>query len=165
MADFVGISSEDGIQRKMTFCTSRDETKGYIFLQVRKTQISDYAEYRQVRQNLLNIACGSARNKFPKLDKVVGIAIDAPKFVQSNSEDLILLECSRWSDEDRIMYEQANEGLGFFKTNNPQKHRKFRDFPVSKTKPGRNDRCFCGSGKKYKKCHGSHVPYASRPDR
>jgi preprotein translocase subunit SecA len=22
-------------------------------------------------------------------------------------------------------------------------------------KPGRNDPCFCGSGKKYKKCHGA----------
>ena len=25
-------------------------------------------------------------------------------------------------------------------------------------KPGRNDPCCCGSGKKYKKCHGAAVP-------
>ena len=24
-------------------------------------------------------------------------------------------------------------------------------------KPGRNDDCFCGSGKKYKKCHGANA--------
>jgi hypothetical protein len=26
---------------------------------------------------------------------------------------------------------------------------------VAEKKPGRNDPCFCGSGKKYKKCHGA----------
>jgi hypothetical protein len=30
---------------------------------------------------------------------------------------------------------------------------------VQKEKPGRNDKCPCGSGKKYKKCHGNVVSY------
>ena len=28
-----------------------------------------------------------------------------------------------------------------------------KEQPASKEKPGRNDPCWCGSGKKYKKCH------------
>jgi|GEM_PF-4913478 len=32
---------------------------------------------------------------------------------------------------------------------------KFPDNPPKKEKPGRNDPCHCGSGKKYKRCHGS----------
>jgi hypothetical protein len=30
----------------------------------------------------------------------------------------------------------------------------FYPAPVGAERPGRNDPCFCGSGKKYKKCHG-----------
>jgi len=32
--------------------------------------------------------------------------------------------------------------------------RRFNDFHGSQGKIGRNDPCPCGSGKKYKKCHG-----------
>lgn len=31
----------------------------------------------------------------------------------------------------------------------------FKKLPDGEKKPGRNDPCFCGSGKKYKKCHGA----------
>jgi hypothetical protein len=31
----------------------------------------------------------------------------------------------------------------------------FKTLPKGEPAPGRNDPCFCGSGKKYKKCHGS----------
>jgi len=30
-----------------------------------------------------------------------------------------------------------------------------KEIRASQPKPGRNDPCFCGSGKKYKKCHGA----------
>ncbi|WP_319612993.1 hypothetical protein [Acidiphilium acidophilum] len=100
---------EDSIQRKMIFMTSFDRTKGYVFLQIRKLRISNYDIYRTFRQNLLKIACGSAKNKFPDLKKIVGIATDAPRFAAENSEDLILLECEKWSDEDSIEYKRANE--------------------------------------------------------
>ena len=62
----------------------------------------DYeSEYRPKRQAVLEVACGAARNKFPHLEKVVGIAIDAPKFATSNSEDFILLDCKEWTEETR----------------------------------------------------------------
>lgn len=31
----------------------------------------------------------------------------------------------------------------------------FKTLPAGEPEPGRNDPCFCGSGKKYKKCHGA----------
>lgn len=89
---------------------------------------------------------------------VIGIAIDAPKYAETNSEDFILMDCTDWPDEQREHYEKANEGLGFF-TTGVVEHRIVTEFPVVKkannpnrVKIGRNDPCPCGSGKKYKKC-------------
>jgi len=36
-----------------------------------------------------------------------------------------------------------------------EKQTKSRNAPVSRKSVGRNDPCPCGSGKKYKKCHGN----------
>ena len=111
---------------------------------------------------MLEIACGAARNKFPHLKKVIGIAIDAPKFTRKNSEDFLLMDCSHWPDDLRERYERENEMLGFFKSPNlTMQKKKVKEFPVveednskrlSHTKIGRNSPCPCGSGKKFKKC-------------
>ena len=113
---------------------------------------------RPKRQVLLEVACGAAKNKFGHLKTVVGIAIDAPKYAETNSEDFILMDCTDWLDEQRDHYEKANEGLGFFKTGVVEK-RTVTEFPVVETpkvprrvKVGRNAPCPCGSGRKYKKC-------------
>lgn len=145
--------------RKMSFMPSFFEDKGYVFLQLKVDDITDYDnEYRPKRQALLEVACGAARNKFKHLRTIIGIAIDAPKYADKNSEDFILMDCSDWTDSLREHYEKVNEGLGFFKTGVLEK-RKVTEFPTakktlvsSKVKVGRNDPCPCGSGKKYKKC-------------
>ncbi|GAA5263684.1 hypothetical protein ACOSOMT5_P0104 [Acidiphilium sp. MT5] len=136
---FAYIKLDQGqIQRKMTYFSGLDSDIGYIFLQVRAVEIADYAIYRKFRQEMLKVACGSAKNRFPKLQKVIGIAIDAPRFVQSNSEDLILLECDNWSDHDRIAYERGNEMFGFFRTTGPLASQRFIDFPPRSDELGRN---------------------------
>jgi uncharacterized protein YchJ len=147
------------IMRNLSFMPSFYEEKGYVFLQLKVDGITDYEnEYRPKRQALLELACGAARNKFDHLKTVVGIAIDAPKYADTNSEDFILLDCSNWTEEDRDHYEKANEEIGFFKTGIVEK-RTVSEFPVVKDpktsgnkKVGRNAPCPCGSGKKYKKC-------------
>ena len=108
---------------------------------------------------MLVTACGVARNKFPHYTKIVGIAIDAPKFAKGNSEDFLLLECSEWTEEQRQYYEEANEDFEFFETKNLQQTIvKTTDFPLPaykanrRVKVGRNEPCPCGSGKKFKKC-------------
>jgi hypothetical protein len=150
-----------GIARNISFMPSFYEDVGYVFLQVRHPKIRDYEnEYRPKRQAMLEIACGVAKNKFPHLNKVIGIGIDAPKFSTQNAEDFILLNCEEWTEEDRIRYEKKNEALKFFESSRITKKMKtVRDFPTSsKTKMvkiGRNEKCPCSSGLKYKKCCGS----------
>ena len=143
------------IMRNLSFMPSFYEEKGYVFLQLKVDGITDYEnEYRPKRQALLEIACGAAKNKFNHLKTVIGIAIDAPKYADTNSEDFILLDCSNWTDEDRHHYEKVNEDIGFFKTGVVEK-RTVSEFPVSSApkasasrKVGRNAPCPCGSGKK-----------------
>ncbi|MFA5035321.1 MAG: hypothetical protein WC500_06050 [Candidatus Margulisiibacteriota bacterium] len=104
------------ITRHISFMPSFYKDKGYMFLQFYKDKITNYAEYRLVRQKMLEIACGATKNKFPHLNKVVGIAIDAPKYQEDNSEDFLLLNCEEWTDEDRRCYEEANKLMGFYKS-------------------------------------------------
>ena len=151
--------TQNRIMRNLSFMPSFYEGKGYVFLQLKIDGITDYDnEYRPKRQAMLELACGAAKNKFDHLKTVVGIAIDAPKYAETNSEDFILMDCSNWTDEERDHYEKANEGLGFFKTGTVEK-RTVTEFPVvekpkatRRVKVGRNAPCPCGSGKKYKKC-------------
>ena len=147
------------VMRNLSFMPSFYKDKGYVFLQLKVDGITDYEnEYRPIRQAMLEIACGAAKNKFDNLKTIIGIAIDAPKYAKTNSEDFILLDCTDWPDEQREHYKKLNEELGFFKTGVVEK-RTVTEFPVvkkprvpSRAKIGRNDPCPCGSGKKFKKC-------------
>jgi len=147
------------IMRNLTFMSSFYPDKGYVFLQLKVENIGDYEnEYRPKRQAMLRIACGAAKTKFPHLKTVVGIAIDAPKFSQRNSEDFILLDCTNWTAEVEGQFKKENEGLGFFMSGTPVQ-KNIREFPNPtastkglSVKVGRNSPCPCGSGLKYKKC-------------
>jgi hypothetical protein len=153
--------------RQVTFLPSYLPKVGYVLLQLRAPEsFRTEPDYREKRQRLLEIACGAAKNKFPNLVKVIGIGIDAPKFAGGrNAEDFILMPCEVWTDEMRAHYEAENEPWSFFGT--PQL-RQFNDrvtqfvpprsiptSPAPKAKVGRNTSCPCGSGKKFKKCHGA----------
>lgn len=150
-----------GIVRNLSFLPSFFPGRGYVFLQLHQENAGDYdTEYRPFRRRMLEFACGAAKLKFPHLEKVIGIAIDAPKYSRINSEDFILLECGNWSEEDQAYYEEANKKLRFFQTDALKEHRMHvTEFPtaqkpVNLPKIGRNQLCPCGSGKKYKQCHG-----------
>jgi hypothetical protein len=106
--------SENESIRVLNFMPSFFDDKGYVFLQLRTDYASDYDEYRSIRSKMLEIACGAAKNKFPHLNDVIGIAIEPPKFSSTVSEDFCLLRCSEWPDELRREFEEANSHLGFF---------------------------------------------------
>jgi hypothetical protein len=155
--------NKEMITRHLSFMPSFYQTTAYVFLQIRYKGIEDYeTNYRPKRRAILELACGVARNKFPQFSKIVGIAIDAPKFSTLNSEDFVLINCEQWPDEQRQFYEEQNKGLKFFETADLKSEIKtVSNFPApskSKTRPkiGRNELCPCGSGKKYKKCHGPY---------
>jgi len=153
--------SSKPIIRNLSFMPSFYKGTGYVFLQLKVEGITDYNnDYRPKRRAMLEIACGVAKNKFEYLEKVVGIAIDAPKYTKTNSEDFILMDCDNWTVDHRKRYEKANEGLGFFETDSlTMKKKTVKNFPdimehkeMPRAKVGRNAPCPCGSGKKYKKC-------------
>jgi hypothetical protein len=144
---------QEGVVRSVSFVPSFYQDKVYIFLQLRwpERTAGDYdTVYRPRRQAALEIACGVARNKFPHLKKVVGIAIDAPRDKPINSEDLILMDDAEWPDEQKRKYDEANKELKFFETDTLQKgiiH--VKNFPdannaATSVKIGRNAQCPCG---------------------
>jgi hypothetical protein len=106
-----------GIVRHLSFLRSFYPNVGYVFLQLFQEDRGDYeTEYRPLRRGMLEIACGAAKLKFSNLTKVIGIAIDAPKYSRINSEDFILLNCESWSKEQQRYYQEANRELRFFQT-------------------------------------------------
>jgi hypothetical protein len=100
--------------RHLCFGISQDSDKGYVFLQFQGLSFPTYDEYRQARQGILEIACGAAKNKFFDLRRVVGIAVEPPKFNETLSEDFVLLECAIWTKQERAHYDDLNAEFGFF---------------------------------------------------
>jgi hypothetical protein len=111
------------IYRFVSYIPSLEPNKAYIFLQL-KAEINGATrdEIRELRQYMLGVACGSAKNKFMYLQKIVGIATDPPKLNQIISEDFILLDCSTWSQEQQMHYDTENEieGMRFFLSDNKE---------------------------------------------
>jgi hypothetical protein len=152
-----------GIVRHLSFLPSFYSNRGYVFLQLFQENPGDYeTEYRPFRRKMLEFACGAAKLKFSHLNKVIGIAIDAPKYSRMNSEDFVVLNCENWTKHDQDYFEEANKTLCFFQSGALKQHRMhITEFPTAQKPPnppkiGRNELCPCGSGKKYKRCHG-HV--------
>ncbi|CAH0248036.1 SEC-C domain-containing protein [Roseomonas sp. CECT 9278] len=152
------------LTRHMRFFRSFYSKTGYVFIQVwippelRKGEIDD----RSIRREMLRIACGAAKNKFPDLEIVVGIAIEPPRMTTSIGEDFIWMDCRGWTDKDREEILDSNRAWGFFDTGKLREgtHTEFVA-PQTKSvararprKPGRNDPCPCRSGLKFKRCHG-----------
>lgn len=148
--------------RQVTFLPSFEPNVGYVFLQLRAPEeFSTAPDFREKRQTLLETACGAAKNKFPNLVKVIGIGVEAPKFSNGSvAEDFILMSCETWSDGTKAHYEERNRDWNFFCTSSLRKsYERVTQFvppprPGKPGKVGRNDPCPCGSGKKFKRCHG-----------
>jgi hypothetical protein len=114
----------EGLPRYISLMPSFYPKKRYLFLQLRApSEIRNADDYRQKRQFMLEVACGAAKNAYPEIELIVGIAIDAPKFFEDNSEDFLLMDCLEWTEEERIYYENLNEKFGFFITDLQQKER------------------------------------------
>ncbi len=167
LAAIEGFPESDApLVRAVSLMPSFWEGTAYVFLQLKVLEKGDYdTEYRPVRQGMLEIACAAARMRLPTLERVIGIAIDAPRYAgEINSEDLLLMEFSEWDAEREAYYAEANTELRFFATDSmTETNIRITEFPTDpepvnlkldskKRKIGRNELCPCGSGKKYKIC-------------
>ena len=158
--------NDEPFVRSVSLMPSFYQGTRYVFLQWKATDPTRSTEnLREVRQAMLEIACAAAKLKFPEIQRVIGIATNAPKFAgKTNSEDMLLMEFDEWTPEQKAHYKEANKELRFFETPQMQLTKQtVSEFPsVPKAKPtspkrvkvGRNDPCVCGSGRKSKKCCG-----------
>ena len=155
----VKSTSGDQVGRKLALMSSFYEGAAYVFLLIPYDGVADYErDYRPMRQKVLEVACGVARNRWTHLNKIIGISIDVPTHDTDHSaEDFILLECAEWSNETAASYRKENEHLKLFEKAT-QTRKRTLDFPNQAggkrvmSKIGRNDPCICGSGRKFKKC-------------
>lgn len=164
MLDAVDRFPDSGsFTRQVTFLSSFELNVGYVFLQLRvPEEFRTAPNFREKRQEILEIACGAAKNRFPNLLKVIGIGVEAPKFSGGTvAEDFILMPCETWPEEMKAYYQDQNRKWNFFSTSELRQFRITQFVPPSRPakaanprKIGRNQPCPCGSGKKFKKCHG-----------
>jgi hypothetical protein len=160
--NIINFPDTSGLTRHVSLMPSFYPDVSYVFFQLRAPEeIRRQPDYLDKRRTLLEIACGAAKNKFPQLNKVIGIGMDAPKFAgDTNSEDFILMPCGEWCDETQSHYQYLNQDWRFFETSQLQRYEQMVTQFVPPKRPdvfkkvGRNEACPCGSGKKYKRCHG-----------
>ncbi|WP_051571724.1 YecA family protein [Ruminiclostridium cellobioparum] len=168
--DHIEISSKDenvDFSARIVFSTKSDEPT-YVFLVVVRLDGEDLYKYRNRRRLLLINYCAVVKHKYPSNDHIIGLAVE-PKYSQERSEDMIYLDAREWTTEMEINAAEAHEKLGILKDISPKtlptEPRHYIDAKLGADlsnniisgKPGRNDPCPCGSGIKFKRCHGSMI--------
>jgi len=110
--------TDEPVVRNVLLMPSFYDGTYYVFLQLKtQGQPNSVQKHREVRTAMLEIACAAVKLKSPETERVIGIAIDAPKFAgQDNPEDMILMEFEDWSAERKAHYEEMNKKLRFFTT-------------------------------------------------
>lgn len=130
----------------------------YVFLFVKRQPDLSDAEYRNLRMNLLSDYCHVTKLRFPQAIHIIGIASEAG-IVPRRSEDCLYLNASDWNAEAEAKAREIQQRFGLLKQVKPGRERE-HEYPVDHTgKPrrtmlSRNSPCPCGSGKRFKRCHG-----------
>lgn len=113
------------VTRHVAFCPSFFKDVGYIFFQLWIPELSQTpsSEYIAMRRHMLEIACGAAKIKFKHLSKIIGFGMSAVKYSgYTNTEDIVLLECQEWTENETEYYEKENSHFDFFKTKRMKKY-------------------------------------------
>lgn len=152
---------------RVVFSTKATEPS-YVFLVVGSDEGETPQEYRIRRRQLLMQYCPVVKHLHPSSQHIIGLGIE-PKDIQQRSEDLIYLDATEWTSDMASHAAELHERLGILKDVHlnqlPAEPRNYLDArlmsdlaeKIAAKKPGRNDPCPCGSGIKFKRCHGSVV--------
>lgn len=156
-------NTPDGMRRNRYFKPLNEKEPFYVFLSLPQPDYLTYEQYREGRFSLLKACCMVIKYKFPEALDIVGIAFHPIRPNVGSSEDLLYLDARAWSDELNDEAAQLHHDLGIF-TSITTYNVHEEEYPVPTStgiskprrppKVGRNERCPCGSGKKYKRCHG-----------
>lgn len=142
--------------RVMTPTESGEPYYAFLLFPLPPSFISN-EDYRKIRGEFLQACCMVVKLKYPDAEDIIGIATESGLKNVSRSEDAVYLNARQWNDELQKEAEELHEKLGILKTPTISKShiREYPDIqPPKKLKNPRNKKCYCGSGKKYKKCHG-----------
>lgn len=156
------LDTNDGEKRVRVFPPFTPGGPRYVFLVLAQPNFATYEQYREVRGNLLEAYLMVAKHKFPEALDIVGIASEPVRSGRGSSEDLLYLDARNWSDEMEDEAIRLQNDLHLLETTTLL-HGHVDEYPAlsseapkstSRSKIGRNERCPCGSGQKYKHCHG-----------
>lgn len=134
----------------------------FVFLIFPFRQDRSYEENRSVRIKFLEACCRVVKLKYPDAVDIVGVATESGRMErEGGSEDACYLDARIWTKENEHEAKELQSKLAIL-INPNFKPMHALEYPEPITSPsafvpkvGRNDKCPCGSGKKYKKCHGS----------
>ena len=156
-------NTPDGMRRTKYLQPVSPGRPYYVFLCLPQPHFVSYEDYRKVRGSLLEACCMVVKYKFPEALDIVGIASEPVRPNSGSSEDLLYLNARVWSDKLNEEAAKLQNDLGIL-TSGTFFHVHENEYPdpqiekifgfTQMPKVGRNDPCPCGSGKKYKHCHG-----------
>lgn len=150
-------------QRRVRVIPSqRDHEPMYVFLLFPWFDGKSEDENRAVRRHFLEACIYVARMKYRGALDVVGIATESGVDHERRSEDALYFNAREWSaeDDERAVSYQRDLGI-LVGERSLSKHvveypvdELAQTDPLSLPKNPRNKPCPCGSGRKYKRCHG-----------
>jgi len=159
-------NTPDGTRRTRCFKSLSDHGPFYVFLSLPQPDYFSNEQYREARFSLLEACCKVFKYKFPEALDIIGIASEPIRPGLGSSEDLLYLDGRVWSDELNSEAARLHQDLGILASATSYSiHDQEYPIPGSSKivrmrrtpKVGRNDPCPCGSGKKYKRCHGRNT--------
>ncbi len=136
-------------------------TTAHVFLAVPQKPFMTDSRYREYRAKLLLAYCRIVGLRNRQYVEIVGIATEEDR-VGPRSHDVALWNNDRWTPSEIAEVEALQRTLKIADTARlPAQRRRPLEYPEPRalagsrqTRPGRNDPCPCGSGRKYKKCCG-----------
>lgn len=111
-------------------------------------QMDPLVEYKNEAFRMFEELIGSINHEFTR--RVLHIQVEQYNNQEAKEEKVKEIQASK-KEPKKIEYKAAKSTSAY--TPEEEKQAKQTTVPSKHEKPGRNDPCWCGSGKKYKKCH------------
>jgi len=134
----------------------------YVFLLAAQQDFLTYEEYREYRGAHLEACIRVLKLLYPDALDIVGIAMDSGLETPNRSEDAMYFDARNWNDADQRDAQEVQEKFRIFIEPKPV-YERVSEYPAVTVdgrlvhpvpRNPRNRPCPCGSGVKYKKCHG-----------
>lgn len=131
----------------------------FLLLPYNKSFHRSNHEYREARMDYLRSCCMVHKMEHPDAKDIVGIATESGLSVLNRSEDAVHLDAREWNAELDNEARKIQRELNILTNAKPQAFH-LKEYPDilhdNGPKCSRNAKCYCGSGRKYKNCHGKN---------